>query len=79
MPDVFTPPKTKAGQRAIKIGPVTLRQLEAHRGRQAIERAKTGDRWRENDLVFPIGIGTPLDYKRITHEYKILLKRAGAP
>ena len=39
----------------------------------------TGARWQENDLVFPTTIGTPLDYKRVTKEFKHLLRLAGLP
>jgi len=76
---VFMPPKTKAGRRQIKVGPASLKQLDAHRTRQALERSNAGARWRENDLMFPTTIGTPLDYKRVTKEFKHLLKLAGLP
>ena len=76
---VFVPPKTKAGRREIKIGPVTIKQLETHRRRQTIERGNSADRWHENDLIFPTKIGTPLDCRRVTDEFKVLLMRAGLP
>jgi integrase len=76
---VLVPPKTKAGRRHIKVGLGTLKQLEAHRERQALERAAAGERWQENDLIFPTTIGTLLDYKRVTSEFKRILKRAGLP
>ncbi len=76
---VFLPPKTRAGRRQIKVGTATLKQLEDHRNRQALEKAVAGDRWRENDLIFPTTIGTPLDYKRATQEFKRILKHAGLP
>jgi integrase len=76
---VFMPPKTKAGRRQIKVGSATLKQLEAHQARQAFDRERVGERWQENDLIFPTTLGTPLDYKRVTTEFKRLLKRAGLP
>ena len=76
---VFMPPKTKAGRRQIKVGSATLKQLEAHQARQAPDRERAGERWQENDLMFPTTLGTPLDYKRVTSEFKRLLKRAGLP
>lgn len=76
---VFMPPKTKAGRRQIKVGSATLKQLEAHQTRQALDRERAGERWQENDLIFPTTLGTPLDYKRVTSEFKRLLKRAGLP
>ena len=76
---VLVPPKTKAGRRYIKVGPGTLKQLEAHRSRQALDKAVAGERWQENDLIFPTTIGTLLDSKRVTSEFKRILKRAGLP
>lgn len=76
---VLVPPKTKAGRRHLKVGPGTLKQLDAHRNRQALDRAVAGERWQENDLIFPTTIGTLLDYKRVTTEFKRILKRAGLP
>jgi integrase len=76
---VLVPPKTKAGRRQIKVGPGTLKQLEAHRNRQELDKAVAGARWQENDLIFPTTIGTLLDYKRVTSEFKRILKRAGLP
>lgn len=76
---VFSPPKTKAGRRHIKLGDATLGQLTAHRERQQLAKAVAGARWQENDLVFPTTIGTPLDYGRVTKEFKSILKKAGLP
>jgi integrase len=76
---IFSQPKTQAGRRQIKVGASTLKELEAHRNRQSIQKSIAGERWQENDLIFPTTIGTPLDYKRVTKEFKRLLKRAGLP
>jgi integrase len=76
---VFVPPKIRAGCRQIKLGQGTLSYLEAHRRRQELQKTEAGDRWKENDLIFPTTIGTPLDHKRITTEFKRLLKKAGLP
>ena len=76
---VFSPPKTKAGKRQIKLGQAMLEQLMAHRKRQELVKAFAGNRWQENDLIFPTTIGTPLDHKRVTTEFKVLLQKAGLP
>jgi integrase len=76
---VFSPPKTRSGRRKIKVGSVTLKQLEAHQERQTLEKAVAGERWQEHDLVFPTTLGTPLDHKRVRNEFKSILKRAGLP
>jgi len=75
----LVPPKTKAGKRQIKLGQMMLEQLSAHRKRQELAKAFIGNRWQENDLVFPTTIGTPLDHKRVTKEFKELLQKAGLP
>jgi integrase len=75
----LVPPKTKAGKRQIKLGKVMLEQLMAHRKRQELAKAFAGKRWQENDLIFPTTIGTPLDHKRVTAEFKGLLQKAGLP
>jgi len=75
----LVPPKTKAGRRQIKLGQVMLEQLMAHRKRQEQVKAFAGNRWQEQDLIFPTTIGTPLDHKRVTKEFKELLKKAGLP
>ena len=56
-----------------------LDKLIAHRSRQAMVKAVAGKRWQENDLIFPTTIGTPLDHKRVTKEFKALLQKAGLP
>lgn len=76
---VFIPPKTRAGRREIKVGAVSLRYLEAHRDRQSIQKSLAGERWQEKDLIFPTTIGTPLDCRRLTDEFKLILKRARLP
>jgi len=76
---VFSPPKTRSGRRKIKVGSVTLKQLEAHQERQTLEKAVAGERWQEHDLVFPTTLGTPLDHKRVRNEFKSILKQAGLP
>ena len=75
----LVPPKTKAGRRQIKLGEATLSQLAAQRERQKEAKAIAGDRWQENDLIFPTTIGTPLDNHRVTREFKSILKKAGLP
>jgi len=76
---ILLPPKTKAGRRQLKLGQATLDALDAHRKRQALAKEVAGERWQENDLVFPSTIGTPLYYKRMTTEFKRILKQAGLP
>ena len=56
---VFMSPKTNAGRRTIPLGVETLRILREHRTKQHHEKATSGSRWQENDLIFPSSVGTP--------------------
>jgi len=76
---VLVPPKTKAGRREIKLGQGTLTQLEAHRERQKLAKTNAGEKWQENDFIFPTSLGTPLDHKRVRKEFKRILKSANLP
>jgi integrase len=76
---VLSPPKTRAGRRAIKLGHGALSQLDAHRKRQALAKAVAGERWQENGLVFTSSIGTFLDQSKVSKEFKRILVKAGLP
>jgi len=56
-----------------------MAKLRAHAEFQQCEKCSVGANWRENNLVFPSGIGTPMDPHRLMDVYKQLLKRAGLP
>lgn len=72
-------PKTKAGNRHIKLGQGTMKQLDAHQKRQELLKAAAGNRWQEHGLIFTTGIGTYLDQTKVSRELKRLLKKAGLP
>jgi len=76
---VFSPPKTRAGRRRIKLGPKTMRRLGKHLDHQDMDKQWACSRWQENGLIFCSTIGTPLDQKKVYLEFKILLKKAGLP
>jgi len=76
---VFVPPKTKAGQRKIKLGQVTLDRLTAHRGEQELLKVAQGERWEENDLIFPNSLGRPMGCENMNTEFKRLLAENGLP
>ena len=75
----FVPPKTKAGRRTIKLGSGMLEKLASHKSQQEQIKAGAGERWKENDLIFPSTLGTPLDSFRVSHQFKKLLKKNGLP
>lgn len=76
---VFSSPKTKSGIRQISLGQITLNKLREHKQRQLVEKTLAGERWIENDLIFPTVIGTPLDPHNLLKEFKRLLKKADLP
>jgi integrase len=54
--------------------------LRRHRVVQLEERMKAGDLWKDHDLVFTTGVGTPISRSDlITRSFKPLLRRAGLP
>jgi integrase len=71
-------PRTKT--RSIRLVTVDTRTLDALREHQATEdarRDKAGDKWQENDLVFPSAVGTAVNPNNLTREYDKLIKLAG--
>jgi len=76
---VFSEPKSAAGRRVIVLGGETIKKLRAHLNLQLLEKRAAGERWQENDLIFPSSIGTPGDYSNLLKHFKICLKLAGLP
>jgi integrase len=74
---LFSEPKTRAGRRSIQLGEFTLQVLREHYKRQGLEKVLAGDRWVENDLVFPSSVGTPIDQRNLQRTYASLVKKAG--
>ena len=75
----LVPPKTKAGRRQIKLGQETLDRLAAHRSQLEFQKAAMGERWEENDLIFPNTLGKPMTGKYLFIEFKSILKANGLP
>lgn len=73
----FTPVKTKSGSRLVMLGDDGLAALREQRRRVDFWRAFAGERWRDNDLVFPSSVGTPLEPRRVYGEFVALCERAG--
>jgi integrase len=74
---VFSEPKTKAGRRIIYLGESTLHALREHLECQNPEKVFAGNRWGDNDLVFPSTVGTPLFQRNLLRDFKMLLEKAG--
>lgn len=76
---VFCEPKTKAGKRTIQLGEASLNILRQQLEKQHLMKDIAGDRWKENDLIFPSTVGTPLDLCNLLKEFKRVLIKAGLP
>jgi len=76
---VFSDPKTAAGRRMILLGQDTILSLKQHFKRQSIEKEFMGEKWQDNDLIFPSSIGSPLDQSNLNRDYKYLLGKANLP
>jgi integrase len=76
---VFSEPKSASGRRVIVVGTATVEKLREHYQRQQWERLAAGDRWVENDLIFPTTIGTPSDWRNLVRNFKDLLRASNLP
>ena len=75
---VFVPPKSAKSRRSITLTSGVVESLKKHKAYQDEERL--GKRWRENSLVFPTTVGTPIYPHHFVRRYfKELLKKANLP
>lgn len=70
-------PKTASSARDIKLVSMTLDALRAHRAHQAEYRLMLGDRWVDEDRIFPSSSGTAMDASNLRKQWLKLLNRAG--
>lgn len=72
--------KTRRSRRRIALSPMAVEALKKHRLRQNEERLKAGQRWQDNDYVFPNTIGKLLDPRGLRRRwFDKMLERAGLP
>ncbi len=76
---LFSPVKTKASLRTIKVGSNTARILKEQITRLETTKATAGKRWQDYNLVFPSSLGTPLEISNLRREFNRVIKRAGVP
>jgi integrase len=76
---VFNEPKSAAGRRCIQLGPSMMDKLQEHLKFQSLERQFQGDKWTENNLIFPSNLGTLKDPRNLIKVFKQYLKKAGLP
>ena len=75
----FSEPKSKSGKRIIVLSDEMINKLRQHLDIQDTARSFAGDRWKENDLIFPTSVGTLTDSHYLFKMFKEVLKKAGLP
>lgn len=76
---VFEEPKTEKARRSINLAPAVVSALKAHRKRQAEVRLAAGPLWKDNGLIFPTGIGTPMDPRSLSNDYDRMIEKSELP
>ena len=76
---VFSEPKTSAGKRVIVLSQSVIEKLREHLALQQQERQLAGDKWEENDLIFPNVDGKPQHQRYVYQYFKDTLERTGLP
>ena len=71
--------KSKSGRRSITLTDDAIRELKAHKKRQAQEKLLMGEAYQDNGLVFCKEDGTPLDPREFTKRFQRQLAKAGLP
>jgi integrase len=75
----FEPPKNGKG-RSVRLTARAVEALRHHLERQLEEIERLGDLYRDQGLVFPSQVGTPMNAKNlIARSFKPLLKHSGLP
>ena len=69
--------KTRRSRRTLGLPLQAVKVLREHRERQDKDRQKAGDSWKDHDLVFCTGIGTPLDAGNIRRQFRAITAAAG--
>ena len=75
----FVPPKSKASIRTVALPDELVATLRQHRTRQLEERLHAGPLWKASGLVFTTTIGTPIEPRNLTRDFKRVLRKAGLP
>jgi integrase len=76
---VFCEPKSASGRRVVVLGKATIEMLRKHFDLQQTERQFAGAKWKENNLIFPTSVGTPMEASNLVKHFKEYLKKANLP
>jgi len=74
-----TEPKSARSRRTIALPAIAVTALRAHRVRHLESRLAAGGRWQDHGFVFTSAVGTPLDPRNVTRQFKALLRAANLP
>jgi hypothetical protein len=66
----FTELKSVRSRRTIALPAIVITALKAHRVRQLEARLAAGGRWQDRGLVFTSAIGTPLEPRNVTRQFR---------
>lgn len=76
---ILTTPKSKAGNRTVRLSGVLVEALRAQRVAHLEQRLLLGEQWHDLDFVFPSSTGTPRDPRNDNRAWKALLRTAKVP
>ena len=74
-----TEQKSVRSRRTIALPGVVVTALRSHRVRQLEARLVAGGRWQARGVIFASAIGTPLEPRNVTRQFKALLVAAALP
>ena len=69
--------KTRKSRRTLKLPQRCVDALRDHQERQDQIKKAAGDRWHDNDLVFPSRVGTPTDASHVRRTFRQVVVAAG--
>lgn len=72
-------PKTEKSRRRVPLVPRLVAILREYQAEQSAYRSKLGEKWRDNELIFPARHGTARLTSNVNRQFKELLKIAGLP
>ena len=74
---ILKSPKTKSGDRVIRVTQQTIDSLKAHKMNQELQMLACGDRWQDNNLVLTNKFGGYACRKTLRTHYRAFLEKIG--
>jgi integrase len=74
----YAPPKTARSRRTVPLPPIVTAAFTARQLEQEAERS-AADAWADNGLVFTTKLGTPIEPRNFSRDFKAFCVRAGSP